>query len=159
MTNQRQDDIELLKQIKPDALGRYLKGAGINIIVPEPVSYVAGLVDVLGLTLIRVEDAFALLSWANDDGADYSTTLIQVHADFTYAYNPYHEFLPNQDMRGRGVEFRLFDYNPDIISAKAEARDGWTVLQPATDKPHGLREAFILDNIGYCWVPSLPRIL
>ena len=30
------------------------------------------------------------------------------------------------------------------------------ILQPPTNKPHGLREAYILDPDGYCWVPSRP---
>ena len=28
----------------------------------------------------------------------------------------------------------------------------------ATDKPHGLREAYILDPDGYCWVPGRPKV-
>lgn len=29
------------------------------------------------------------------------------------------------------------------------------ILAGAADKPHGLREAFILDPEGYCWVPTV----
>jgi hypothetical protein len=31
------------------------------------------------------------------------------------------------------------------------------VLQAPADKPHGLREAYILDPDGYCWVPGRPK--
>ncbi len=30
------------------------------------------------------------------------------------------------------------------------------VLAGAMDKPHGLREAYILDDSGYLWVPDVP---
>jgi hypothetical protein len=33
---------------------------------------------------------------------------------------------------------------------------GALVLQPPTDKPHGLREVFILCENGYAWVASRP---
>ena len=49
-------------------------------------------------------------------------------------------------------------YGVDPDRAEAAARRlGFTVLAPAADKPHGLREAFILDLDGYLWVPDLPR--
>ena len=44
--------------------------------------------------------------------------------------------------------------NPDAAAARAEAA-GATILQPPTDKPHGLREAYILCDDGYAWVPSV----
>ena len=33
---------------------------------------------------------------------------------------------------------------------------GWTVLSGAVDKPHGQREAHIIDDDGYVWVPGVP---
>jgi hypothetical protein len=29
-------------------------------------------------------------------------------------------------------------------------------LAGALDKPHGLREAYIIDQDGYLWVPGIP---
>ena len=40
-------------------------------------------------------------------------------------------------------------------AARAEAA-GAVVLQAPADKPHGLREAYILCGNGYAWVPSRP---
>ena len=34
---------------------------------------------------------------------------------------------------------------------------GGGVLQEATDKPHGLREAYLYDPDGYVWVPSVHK--
>jgi hypothetical protein len=31
------------------------------------------------------------------------------------------------------------------------------VLSEAADKPHGLRESYILDPDGYCWVPAVHK--
>ncbi len=33
---------------------------------------------------------------------------------------------------------------------------GYTVLAGAADKPHGLREAYVVDADGYVWVPDIP---
>ncbi len=44
----------------------------------------------------------------------------------------------------------------DPDKAEAAAREGgWAVLAGAEDKPHGLREAVILDDDGYAWVPGI----
>ena len=32
---------------------------------------------------------------------------------------------------------------------------GYTVLAGAMDKPHGLREVYLLDQDGYLWVPGI----
>ncbi len=34
---------------------------------------------------------------------------------------------------------------------------GGVVLAGAADKPHGVREACLLDPEGYCRVPTVPR--
>src|SRR3990172_2216459 len=44
--------------------------------------------------------------------------------------------------------------DPDEAEAAAR-RLGFPVLAGATDKPHGLREAFLLDADGYLWVPDI----
>ena len=61
--------------------------------------------------------------------------------------------LPENPPRGGGIEIRLYDTDPDGAVARAKAL-GATVLQEPTDKPHGLREAYILCDNGYAWVPS-----
>ena len=40
----------------------------------------------------------------------------------------------------------------------AALKHGYEVLEPASDKPHGLREAYILDADGYVWVPDTPSL-
>lgn len=78
-----------------------------------------------------------------------------LHADHTYLDHPLHASLGEDMPRGVGTELRLHGRNPD--AAEAAARElGYTVLARATDKPHGLREAYLIDADGYLWVPDIP---
>ena len=61
--------------------------------------------------------------------------------------------LPENPPRGGGIEIRLYDTDPEDAVARVEVFGG-TILQEPTDKPHGLREAYILCENGYAWVPS-----
>lgn len=149
-------DVKTLETIDGDGLGRLLVGMGVNVIVPKIPGYVEGLRDVLGFQIIRANKSFALLSWQNGDKVT-SESLIQVHADFTYSENPYYEFLTEGEMRGRGIELRLFECCPDAAMERAKTQEDWLVIEEAKDKPHGIREAFLLDPFGYCWVPSQIR--
>jgi uncharacterized glyoxalase superfamily protein PhnB len=51
----------------------------------------------------------------------------------------------------------VHDCDPDVAVAAAIA-GGYEVLEPADNKPHGLREAYILDPDGYVWVVDLPSL-
>jgi uncharacterized glyoxalase superfamily protein PhnB len=112
--------------------------------VAEELAFLTG---VLGLTAHRVSRDFAIVTGGG--------ALVQVHADATYHANPLLGLLPETPPRGAGIELRLYDVDPDTAAARAEAQ-GAPILQPPTDKPHGLREAFLLSPNGYCWVPSRP---
>lgn len=140
--------------IEADDLGRMLRGMGINLLCPNPQDYAPRIAHVLGLNIIRVDEFFGLLSWQDDP--DHNG-LIQLHADKTYAAHPYYVMLGENQPRGIGLELRLFETDPDAAVRRAGEDADFTILQPATDKEHGLREAFILDPLGYCWVPSVPR--
>jgi len=37
---------------------------------------------------------------------------------------------------------------------QASIEQGWQVIESPNDEEHGLREAFLPDNVGFCWVPS-----
>lgn len=68
--------------------------------------------------------------------------------------HPLLDLLPENPPRGASCEIRLYHCDPDQAADKAEHAGGM-VLQPPTDKPHGLRECYILCPDGYAWVPSL----
>lgn len=79
-----------------------------------------------------------------------------VHADHTYDKHPLLEDSLSSSRRGAGVELRLHGCDPDVTSALA-LEQGFKVLDGPRDQPdHGLREAHIIDDDGYVWVPDLP---
>jgi hypothetical protein len=79
-----------------------------------------------------------------------------LHADHTYLDHPLHANLASGQARGIGAELRLHGRDPDAAEAAA-CRLGYTVLASTVDKPHGLREVYLLDADGYLWVPDVPR--
>ena len=78
-----------------------------------------------------------------------------LHADHTYSDHPLRGSLDENLTRGIGAELRLYGRDPDQAEAKAREL-GYEVLAGALDKPHGLREAYIIDQDGYLWVPGVP---
>ena len=127
--------------------GRGLTGLGINLLVGDVAASVAFAQAVLGAEPVYADADFAVL---RHGGAEW-----MLHADHTYEDHPLHGFVAGLEGRGAGAELRLHHCDPDRAEAAARAA-GYTILAGAADKPHGLREAFILDPDGYCWVPDIP---
>lgn len=131
-----------------DQVGKALTGFGVNLLVRDVFKARDFLKSVFGFEDLNVSADFALLK--------LSEQLYQLHADHTYSNNPLPSLLPENGPRGGGVELRLYDVDPD--AAEQTARElGYEILLASADKPHGIRECFILDPDGYCWVPSLPK--
>lgn len=131
--------------------GRSLKiGIGFNLLVTDVARTVNFSVKVLGATATYQDADFAVLRAC---GSEW-----MLHADHTYRDNPLSGIVKGIEGRGAGVELRLYGCDPDVAEQEARA-GGWTVLAGAMDKPHGLREAIIVDDDGYVWLPSvaLPR--
>lgn len=139
------DDFGDISEISAEAMGHRLDGFGVNLLVRDVARAVAFMHDVLGFDVLRASADYAVLAWRG--------RLFQLHADATYAAHPLPAHLPEVGLRGAGVELRLYESDPD--SAEQRARSGgYEILQSSADKPHGLRECFLLDPDGYCWVPS-----
>ena len=129
------------------AYGSSLTGLGVNLLVADVAISVAFAETVLGASVVYADPDFAVL---RRDAMEW-----MLHADHTYERHPLTGFVKGLEGRGAGVELRLHGVDPD--AAKRRAREaGHTVLAGAVDKPHGLREAYILNPDGYCWVPDLP---
>lgn len=135
-----------LETIDAVSFGRSLKGLGVNVLVADVARSVAFLSEVFNMRAFQPTADFAIMQ--------SGSVVLQLHADHTYHANPLPALLPESGPRGGGVEIRLYEVDPDQAQSRAEALGGSTVLQAATNKPHGLREAYILDADGYCWVPS-----
>lgn len=135
------------ENVSADDFGKSLRGIGLNILVRDVKATAAFLSDIFEVQVHRLSDDFAIVI--------YGDAVFQLHRDRTYHSNPLLALLPENPPRGAGAEFRLYDTDPDTAVARAEAR-GDMILQPPTDKPHGLREAYVLCADGYAWVPSRP---
>ncbi len=131
----------------PVAFGRALRrGLGVNILVPDVAAAAAFQCAAFGASELWREEAFAALEGFG--------ALWMLHSDRSYRDHPLGRATAGLP-RGAGVELRLYGCDPDAAEARARAL-GAVILHPATDKPHGLREAHILDPDGYVWAPSVP---
>lgn len=135
--------------IGAEDFGRSLQGLGLNLLVRDVQAQCAFLRDLFDMRIFQPTADFAIVT--------YGDQVFQLHSDGTYHSNPLLNLLPENPPRGAGLEIRLYDTDPDEAVVRAEA-SGATILQEATDKPHGLREAYILCDNGYAWVPSRPKL-
>ena len=78
-----------------------------------------------------------------------------LHSDRSYRDHPMIGVVQGVEARGAGIELRLYGTDPDAAEARVRAMDG-VVLSAAEDKPHGQREAHLVDPDGYVWVASRP---
>jgi catechol 2,3-dioxygenase-like lactoylglutathione lyase family enzyme len=141
------------KEFMPaEEYGRSLQGLGINLLVRDVTRSVAFARDVLGASVAYADKDFAVLRYAcGPTRAEW-----MLHSDGTYHSNPLLGLIGDAQVRGVGVEVRLYHCDPDAAVERAKAH-GHHVLSEAADKPHGLREAYILDPDGYCWVPAVHK--
>lgn len=130
-----------------DEYGRSLNGLGVNLIVRDVAKAVAFHESVFGVSTVYADPDFAV---CRVGGMHW-----MLHADHTYAKHPLYEALRDDLPRGLGAEIRLHGIDPDAAERRARA-GRYTVLAGAADKPHGLREAYLLDPDGYIWVPDVP---
>ena len=131
-----------------DDYGRTLKqGLGVNLLVRDVAAAVKFQKQVLGAETVYADPDFAVMKAG---GTEW-----MLHADHTYRDHEMTGVIQDVEARGAGAELRLYGRDPD--DAEAAAREGgWTVLSGAVDKPHGQREAHIVDDDGYVWVPGVP---
>ena len=129
----------------PD-FGRSLSGLGLSLLVQDVPRMLAFLIDIFGMTAHQAGREFAILR--------YRGQVFQVHSDPTFANHPLSALLPEAGPRGTGIELRLYETDPDaaVKAAEAHAHEA-TILQAPANKPHWLREAVILCENGYAWVP------
>ena len=125
--------------------GHSLRGMGINLLVREVEKSLPFFTEVLGVELVYGDPDFAVLRHGGQDW--------MLHSDHTYHENPLLALTGDGAVRGAGAEFRLYGIDPDAAEKRAVAA-GYDVLQTATDKPHGLRECYLVDRDGYVWVPG-----
>ena len=126
--------------------GRSLKGFGINLLVSDVDAMLTFLVEVFGVRVVFADKDFAVLAHGEQEW--------MLHGDHTYHSNPLLALTGDGALRGVGVELHLYEIDPDAAEARARAR-GDHILQEPTDKPHGLRECYIVGPDGYVWVAGI----
>ncbi len=126
---------------------RSLKALTINLLVRDIKEALRFQLEVLGATILYSDPDFAVLQGY---GSEW-----MLHADHTYQGHAMEGVLARVGPRGAGVELRLHGCDPDRAEAAAR-QSGFEVLDKATDKPHGMREAYLVDADGYTWVPDVP---
>ncbi len=127
--------------------GRSLRGMGVNLLVADMARALRFQTEVLGLAPVYHDKSFAVL---RHGGSEW-----MLHADHSYHSHPLLGLVGDGALRGAGCELRLYALDPDLAEARCRAA-GFSVLAPAADKPHGQREAFLVDADGYVWVPGVP---
>jgi uncharacterized glyoxalase superfamily protein PhnB len=127
--------------------GRSLTALTVNLLVRDIDAALRFQREVLRAQVVYADPDVAVV---RGYGAEW-----MLHADHTYQGHPLHNQVANVASRGAGVELRLHGCDPDAATAAAR-RHGFPVLAGAADKPHGLREAFLVDPDGYVWVPDRP---
>lgn len=136
-----------------DAYGRSLKGLSFNLLVQDVTRSIKFQTEVLGARVVYADPDFAVLRFADPAGGETAEWML--HADHTYGNHPLLGLTGDGMLRGVGVELRLHHCDPDAAAARARAL-GYHVFAEAADKPHGLREAYLVDPDGYMWVPDAP---
>ena len=134
-----------------DAYGRSLRGFSFNLLVRSVAKAIAFQREVLQARLVYGDADFAVLRLELPGGP----VEWMLHADHTYGDHPLLALTGDNALRGVGIELRLHGLDPDATAATAHRLD-YTVLQAPADKPHGLRETYIVDPDGYVWVPDVP---
>ena len=77
-----------------------------------------------------------------------------LHSYHTYDSHPYINVIRNSNLKGLGIELRVIGCNPDTAEERAR-KENYIILSNSMNKVHGMRECYILDNNGFCWVPSI----
>jgi len=123
------------------------RGIGLNLLVREIEPARAFCADVLGGKIVYADPDFAVVELAG--------SVLMLHADHTYDRHEMAGVIEGAEMRGLGAEFRIYGVDPDIIEERAR-HAGFIILSGSIDKPHGMRECYIVGPDGYVFVPSRP---
>lgn len=138
--------------MEPGAYARTLRGFNVNLAVRDVALCVAFQREVLGVDIVYSD---ADLGVMRHDGHDWLVHATHTYVDESGGRMPFLTHTEAVDTHGRGVELRLYNIDPDAAEARARAR-GDRVLAASQDKPHGLRECYLVDPDGYVWVPGVP---
>ena len=130
-----------------DQYGRSLRGLSINLLVRDIPRALAFAREVLGVEPVYSDPDFAVLRHGRRSGCSTPTTPIATI-----------RCTPASRPTTRGASGRRSGCTtPTPTRPKRRPGRGETRSSPkAMDKPHGVREVFILDPDGYLWAIDHP---
>jgi uncharacterized glyoxalase superfamily protein PhnB len=137
--------------MEPKAYARTLRGFNVNLVVQDVARAVAFQTEILQITAVYRDADLAVM---RHQGHEWMVHAEHAYIDEAGGRAPFLAHTAGGGNRGLGVELRLYGIDPDAAEARARA-GGYRVLAPAQDKPHGLREAYLVDVDGYVWVPGI----
>jgi catechol 2,3-dioxygenase-like lactoylglutathione lyase family enzyme len=126
--------------------GRSLSGLSLNLLVRDVARSLPFYTEVLQLTDRHHDPDFAALE---RDGVR-----LMLHADHTYAAQPWASRLAEPGKRGLGAEIRILGIDPDAAEKRARDR-GYRVLVTAKEWPHGWRDVLLEDPDGYTFAVGM----
>ena len=127
--------------------GRTLGGLTLNLLVRDVARSLPFYTDVLGFRDLHHDPDFAALE---RDGVR-----LTLHADHTYAAQPWAARLTEAGKRGLGAEIRILGIDPDVAERRARER-GFVVLYGSKVWPHGWRDVVLEDPDGYTFAVGVP---
>ena len=134
--------------MRADDFGRSLpRGIGVNLLVTEVAPTEKFLRQVFGATTIHADEDFAAIELLG--------SVLMLHADHSYVDHEMSGVTAGVEIRGAGIEIRVYGADPDQAEARVQESSATYVLAGSMDKPHGLRECHIVGPDGYIFVPSL----
>ena len=127
--------------------GRTLVGLSLNLLVRDVARSLPFYTDVLGFRDLHHDPDFAAL--------ERQGVRLVLHADHTYAAQPWAPRLAERGKRGFGAEIRILGIEPEAAERRARER-GYTVLVETKEWPHGWRDAVLEDPDGYTFAVGVP---
>ncbi len=127
--------------------GRSLAGLTLNLLVRDIDRSLRFYTGVLQFTDAHHDPDFAALE---RDGIK-----LTLHADHTYAAQPWSPRLRESGKRGFGAEIRILGIDPDAAEKRARDR-GYIVLHTTREWPHGWRDCILEDPDGYTFAVGVP---
>lgn len=130
-----------------DDYGRTLTGLTLNLLVRDIAKSLPFYTEVLQFKDLHHDPDFAALE---RDGIR-----LMLHADHTYAAQPWAPRLRDGGKRGLGAEIRILGIDPDAAEKRARDRR-YTVLYETKEWPHGWRDCTLEDPDGYTFAVGVP---
>ena len=121
-----------------------LSGLTINLLVEDIKRSIHFLQKIINAKIIYQDPDFAAIEGFGSRWC--------IHSYHTYDSHPYINIIKSSKPKGLGIELRVIGCDPDKAEERAR-KENYIILSTSTDKAHGMRECYIVDHDGFCWVP------